>query len=242
MTKQTPFFLCVFLFVIFIFFCFRLSYRTLASVCLRFLRYRLWYFCRSVIEPCSACILLLVDDDGGGGGGGNGNGSVVGDDAPAVVVLRLVAFFTESVGDGDCTTFLLVRCFWYVTLVSGITASEPPFSSASSSSSSPCTESSSAISCRWGEGWRARGGGLSSGTMGGAAGGDGGAALPSAGPHQGRQHFQTPTSVAASRRRPPQLSSNLLNLYQVVVVRLLSSTFFYRYRFSIVRQHWFVTN
>lgn len=32
------------------------TYRTLASVCLRFLR-NLWYFCRSPMLPCSACIL-----------------------------------------------------------------------------------------------------------------------------------------------------------------------------------------
>lgn len=34
------------------------THRTLASVCRRFFRYRLWYFCKSPIEPCSACILL----------------------------------------------------------------------------------------------------------------------------------------------------------------------------------------
>lgn len=33
------------------------TYRTLASVCRRFFRYRLWYFCRSPMLPCSACIL-----------------------------------------------------------------------------------------------------------------------------------------------------------------------------------------
>lgn len=97
-------------------------------------------------------------------------------------------------------------------VVRGCIAAGGPSSSSSSSSSSSCTESSSAMSCRWGEGCRARGG-LSSGAAVaiGGTGGDGGAALPSAGPHQGRQHFQTPTSVAASRRRPPQ-RTNLLNL------------------------------
>lgn len=32
-------------------------------MCRRFFRYRLWYFCRSPIEPCSACILPPVDDE-----------------------------------------------------------------------------------------------------------------------------------------------------------------------------------
>lgn len=85
-----------------------------------------------MIDPCSACILLV---DGGGGGG-----RVVG----TVAVLLLATFFTESVGDGDCT-FLR---FWYCTLVAAngwIAAGGPP---SSSSSSSSCTELSSAMSCK----------------------------------------------------------------------------------------------
>lgn len=44
------------------------TYRTFAKVWRRFFKYRLWYFCSSPIEPCSACIfgskklaLLKVD-------------------------------------------------------------------------------------------------------------------------------------------------------------------------------------
>lgn len=37
------------------------AYRTLARVCLRLRRYRLWYFCRSPMLPCSACILWLPE-------------------------------------------------------------------------------------------------------------------------------------------------------------------------------------
>lgn len=38
-------------------FLFNWTYRTFAKVWRRFFKYRLWYFCSSPIEPCSACIL-----------------------------------------------------------------------------------------------------------------------------------------------------------------------------------------
>lgn len=37
---------------------FHTTYRTLARVCRRLLRYLPWYFCSSPMLPCSACILL----------------------------------------------------------------------------------------------------------------------------------------------------------------------------------------
>lgn len=45
------------------------TYRTFAKVWRRFFKYRLWYFCSSPIEPCSACIfgskkLALLKFDG----------------------------------------------------------------------------------------------------------------------------------------------------------------------------------
>lgn len=166
----------------------QVTYRTLAKVCLRFRRYLLWYRCRSPIDPCSACILpetaamLAAPED---------------EQSLEVVLVTdfvrccccpfLPPALALSVGEGLCT----FQRFWNVILT-------PPrgCNVVGSSKLVSSSESSSAISWRCGEGWRARGGGLSSSVI-VSAGGEGGAALPSAGAHQGKQHFQIPTSVTS---------------------------------------------
>lgn len=151
------------------------TYRTLASVCLRFLKYRLWYFCSSPIEPCSACILRVAPED---------------PSLEVVLVTDLVLpfreVFTDNVGEGDWCTFRL-----FLLLLSLIDPKGCRDTGSSSGQLLSSNGSSSAISWRCGEGCLARIG-LSSRE---GTGGEGGAALPSAGPHQGKQHFQTPTSV-----------------------------------------------
>lgn len=129
------------------------------------------------MDPCSACILL---PDGG---------ADVDPSLEVVLVTEALArcpfllVFTERVGEGDWTFLLFLK----LSLPpSGWTVAWP-----SSSSSTRKSESSSAMSWRCGEGWRGLGG-LSRG----GAGGDGGAGLPSGALHQGKQHFQAPTSVA----------------------------------------------
>lgn len=151
-----------------------MTHRTFARVCLLFLRYRLWCRWRSAIEPCSACILLPPEE-----GNDPSLEVVLVTDARARWLLRLVVF-TESVGDGDWTFLRFLKLSltpngWIVPC--------------SSSSSSSITSSSSAISCK------SAGclglGGLSKGSIGGV----GVVGLPSGAPHQGKQHFQAPTSV-----------------------------------------------
>lgn len=135
------------------------------------------------MDPCSACILI------------NGAAIATPPPGPSALCVALatdlvrcpfLAAFTDNVGDGDCT----FRRFLYPTRAPNgwsVVGSSP----SSQFPSCATSDSSSAMSCRWGEGWRARGG--LSGTEGG---GEGTAALSSAGPHQGKQHFHTPTSVS----------------------------------------------
>lgn len=156
------------------------SYRTFARVCLRFLKYLLWYFCKSPMVPCSACIFPepeMVDVET----------SLEILPLPDLLFCLFFPPLLDKVGDWDWTVSL-----FFFKLDFRAIGLDPSSFCQSSSTTSSISASSSWMSWR-GDGCLKRMGASISSSWGG--GGGGVRALPSAGAHQGKQHFQTPTRL-----------------------------------------------